>query len=443
MDLAWISLFALLATLLISCTTAVNPGLLAIVFAWLIGVYVAPALGHSIDLKMVLAGFPAELFLTLAGVTLLFAQAQVNGTLDRLAGASVRACRGNVGLMPLMFFTLTLAIASIGAGNIAASALVAPTAMAVAGRAGIPAFLMTIMVAHGAIAGALSPFAPTGIIVEGLMVKIGLPGHHWQAYASNLLANALVAVAGYLVFGGWRLFRRSFVEDGQQQAPVPYLDDVQFPAAVRAPDPIPATAQGPLLPRHGTTLALIAVLIVGVVGFKVQVGMGAFAVALVLILARMADEKEAIRAMPWGVILMVCGVTVLTNLLDRTGGIDLFTSFQARASTRYTVNGVTAFFTGLISVYSSTSSVVLPVFLPTVPKLIARLGGGDPLSVASSMMIGGHLVDSSPLSTIGAICVASAAPHENRRRLFNQTLIWGLSMAVVGALICQFGFKAR
>ena len=64
--------------------------------------------------------------------------------------------------MPIMFFGLALALASIGAGNIAAAALVGPTAMAVAGRAGIPAFLMAIMVAHGAIAGALSPFAPTG-----------------------------------------------------------------------------------------------------------------------------------------------------------------------------------------------------------------------------------------------------------------------------------------
>ena len=78
--------------------------------------------------------------------------------------------------MPVMFFGLALALATIGAGNIAAAALVGPMAMAVAGRAGIPAFLMTIMVAHGAVAGALSPFAPTGIIADGLMGRMGLSG---------------------------------------------------------------------------------------------------------------------------------------------------------------------------------------------------------------------------------------------------------------------------
>jgi hypothetical protein len=49
-------------------------------------------------------------------------------------------------------------------------------------------------------------------------------------------------------------------------------------------------------------------------------------------------------------------------------------------------------------------------------------------------------VDGSPLSTIGAICVASAPAFEDRRALFNQALYWGLSMAVVGALICQIFF---
>jgi hypothetical protein len=62
------------------------------------------------------------------------------------------------------------------------------------------------------------------------------------------------------------------------------------------------------------------------------------------------------------------------------------------------------------------------------------------MAVASAMLVGGHLVDSSPLSTIGALCVASASPHEDRRVLFNKVLAWGLSMTVVGALVCYLWF---
>jgi hypothetical protein len=133
---------------------------------------------------------------------------------------------------------------------------------------------------------------------------------------------------------------------------------------------------------------------------------------------------------------MVCGVTVLIAILEKTGGMSLFTSLLARFSTPTSITGVIAFVTGLISVYSSSSGVVLPAFLPTVPGLIENLGGGDPIAIASSINVGAHLVDVSPLSTLGALCIASAPASENRTALFNKLLLWGLSMSVVGALVC-------
>jgi hypothetical protein len=101
--------------------------------------------------------------------------------------------------------------------------------------------------------------------------------------------------------------------------------------------------------------------------------------------------------------------------------------------------------TGLISSWSSTSGVVLPTFLPTVPSLVSSVGGGDPLAVAISITIGSHLVDVSPLSTLGALCVATVTDAVEARTLFRRLLIWGLSMTVVGAIIAQVmaGFFAR
>jgi di/tricarboxylate transporter len=415
MDLAWISLAALVLTIVLSCTTTVNPGFLAIIFAWVIGAHVAPYWGKEFKIGEVLAGFPTDLFLTLVGVTLLFGLAQGNGTLERVAQAAVRGCRGNTGLIPVMFFLLALLVASIGAGNIAAAALIAPMAMAVAERAGIPPYLMTLTVAHGCVAGALSPIAPTGIIANGLMDRMGMSGYAWQSYGYNLAANAIAGLAGYLVFGGWRLFRRRFDDSAQDVG-------------------------RSLEPKHWVTIAGIGLLVTGVIGFHVHVGMGALAVSVVLILWRVGDEKQAVRALPWGVIVMVCGVTVLTALLEKTGGIDLFTTLLARFATHRSVTGLIALVTGLVSVYSSTSGVVLPAFLPSVPGLVTKLGGGNPLAIASSILIGGHLVDVSPLSTIGALCVASAPASADRRLLFNQVLAWGLSMAVAGAIGCYVVF---
>src|SRR5262249_37141460 len=170
LSLAWISLAALVVVIVLSCTTAVNPGFVSLALAWVIGVYVAPAYGRKFTVGEVVAGFPTHLVITLVGVTFLFTLARGDGTLDpvgRAVGAAVRCCRGNAGLIPILFFGLSCGIASIGAGNIATAALIGPLSMAVAERAKIPPFLMTIMVAHGCVAGALSPIAPTGIIASG------------------------------------------------------------------------------------------------------------------------------------------------------------------------------------------------------------------------------------------------------------------------------------
>ena len=256
MSLALISLLALLAAIVIGTFTQANVGMLAIALAFAIGVSVG-----GLSVKQVGAGFPVSLFLTLVAVTFLFAQARVNGTLERVASAATYLAFGKPGVIPLVFFALALVFATVGPGNIAATALLAPVAMAAAHRAGVPAFLMAIMVCNGANAGAFSPLAPTGIIANGLMAKMGLQGFEWTNYF-----NALI------------------------------------------------------------------------------------------------------------------------------------------------------------------------------PQTLVGLGGGDPLAIAASINVGAHLVDVSPLSTLGALTIAAAAPEEDRKALFNKMLAWGLSMSVVGALVCYVMF---
>ena len=289
-------------------------------------------------------------------------------------------------------------------------------AMAVAGRARIPAFLMAIMVGNGANAGCLSPFAPTGIIANSLMSKIGMHGLAWQTYWTVFAAHVAVAFTGYALFGGFRLFRvRYDHQDGS--------DNVVFDR------------------QNWITLAVIFSLVVAVIVFNVSVGMGAFTAAAVLALIKAADHSEAIRKIPWAVVVMVGGVTVLIALLEKTQGLALFTDLLARFATKQTVTAMIAFITGIISAYSSTSGVVLPAFLPTVPGLSTQLGGADPVAIALSMNIGSTLVDVSPLSTIGALCIASAPADVDTRKLFNALLAWGLSMTVVGAALSYLFFR--
>jgi di/tricarboxylate transporter len=367
----------------------------------------------GIPLSTIISTFPVQLFLTLAGVTLLFGMAAANGTLGRVASRAVHICRGNAGLIPVMFFAIAVVLSSIGPGNISTTAILAPMAMVVGHQASVPPFLMALMVGNGAQAGALSPFAPTGVIVNGIMERINLDGHETTTYLNNLLAHTAVTLVAYLLFGGLKLFRQGSKE----------IDDST------------AVHLEPFAAVHWTTLTILVALVVGVIGWELNVGMAALTGAALLSLGGGADEKDAIRKMPWGVVLMVCGVTVLIGVLEKTQGMALFSDLLARVSTPGSATFVVALVTGVVSVYSSTSGVVLPAFLPTVPLLVERLGGGDVLGIASAMIVGGHLVDLSPLSTIGALCIA-ALPAGDPKKLFNQLLAWGMSMTVIGAIIC-------
>ena len=185
------------------------------------------------------------------------------------------------------------------------------------------------------------------------------------------------------------------------------------------------------------TIATLALWIAGVVFLGLPIGLSAFAAAAVIIILRAGEEGSAIKRMPWSAIVMVCGMTMLVALVEKSGGMDVFTALLAKLARPSTINGVIAFVTGLISTYSSTSAVVLPTFLPTVPGLVQQLGGGDPLAVALSINVGASLVDVSPLSTLGALCVATIPEPDFARDLFRKLLIWGLSMSVTGALMCQ------
>lgn len=423
MDLAWISLAALVIAVTLSIVTSVNVGVVSLAFAWIVGVYLG-----GMPLNTVIGGFPVQLFLTLVGVTLLFGMANVNGTLGRIATRAVRLCRGNAGVIPVMFFLIALGLSSIGPGNIGTTAILAPMAMAVGGRAMVPPFLMALMVGNGAQAGALSPFAPTGVIVNGIMDRIGLPGYELQTYANNLLAHVVVTFAAYVLFGGWKLFTTRPVERMVSQGDQ---------AGARGDAELVETE--PFAWIHWATLAILAMLVVVVVFFNMQVGMAALTGAALLALLRPGDEKEALKKMPWSVVMLVCGVTVLIGVLEKTQGMSLFADLLARISTPGTVTLTIAFVTGLVSAYSSTSGVVLPAFLPTVPALATQLGA-DPLAIASAMNVGGHLVDLSPLSTIGALCIAALPPEADAKKLFNQLLAWGLSMMFVGAVICWILF---
>ncbi len=437
---ALVSILALVILVGISCVNEdLNVGFLGIAFGIIVGGVFA-----GTPASKVMNAFPLSLFMILVGVTFLFGMAQTNGTMEKLTAYSIRACKGNTALVPIIIYILATFITTIGPGNIAGCALMAPVAMAIASKVKMPAFLMTLLVVGACNGAAFSPFAPTGIISNGIIAKcapeLGIPADYlntlaWKIHFNSTIAQGFVNIGGFFVMGGLKWIR-------EQKGAALDIDEL-------APKPEPFNA------AQTTTLLLVAILIIlvvvpGLPGVKgtlpktitnmlSNVGSISFVLSIVLMLTGYGDSKTAVKVMPWSVIMMVCGVSVLIDVMDKAGGLNFLVEVMASVAGPTTICFWTAFVPAVISAYSSSSGVVMPMFLPMTPGLV-ELTGGDPIAIISAIDVGSHLVDTSPLSTLGALCIASAGEEEDKGVLFRKLLIWGLSMSIVSGIVCYVFF---
>ncbi len=132
---------------------------------------------------------------------------------------------------------------------------------------------------------------------------------------------------------------------------------------------------------------------------------------------------------------MVSGITILISLMEKTGGLTLATDFIASVTNPGSINAVLAFITGLVSAYSSSSGVVMPAFIPLIPGLAAKMNIFDLVPMVIAVAVGSHMVDVSPLSTLGALSIAAIENKDARNRTFKFLMIWGMSMSVVAGIL--------
>ncbi len=383
----------------------VNVGLISIAFSYLLGIFLA-----GMTDKEIASLFPSNLFLMLVGVTAFFGIADQNGLLDQLAARSLKLINGRPHLLPIVFFFFAFILSAIGPGNIAATAVLAPLGMGLAHKLKANQLLMAILIVTGANAGAFSPIAPTGVILSGLSTNI-------QAGDSNTLLHVFfmsAVIQSISAIMAYFLFMRNAKNNHQEAIPMP----------------IDAT---PFTRNHIITICAILSVLIATIVFDISLGMATFTGALFLMLIDSDIAEQVMSKIPWDTILLVSGVSILVGVMEKAGGLELATTFIAEYTPSGTIHASLAFITGIVSAYSSSSGVVMPAFIPLIPGIIEKMGSGDPVTMLIAIAVGSHMVDVSPLSTLGALCIANA--KQDRPSLFRNLMMWGLSMAFFGAIL--------
>ena len=386
-----LSLLSLVIAIAIGFWKNINVGLIALVFSLFIGYYLG-----GIPVNTIIGFWPVKLFFTTVGITLLFSIAKLNGTLEKISKTIIYQSKGRKVLIPIIFYVLSLLIASVGPGNISTSALLLPIGLVIAYQTNISLLMVATLIITGSIAGGLSPLAPNGIVALDLAQSNGVGDLGFRIYAMNVLCMTLFSGLVFVALGGLKL-RGNRV-------------DIE---------------KAGLFDRYQIiTLVSILLLVLWVIIGGINVGFAAFTFSVILLIIGAADQQQAILHIPWSTLLLICGTAVLINVINEVGGVQLLTDFLASLMNKTTAVPIMALLAGIMSIFSSAVGVVMPTLIPTTVSLSNELGNVvSPAALTITIAVASHIVTMSPFSTMGALALASSPETVDKKSLFRNLFI--------------------
>ena len=455
MSLSLIAFLVLVAAFAVGSFTKINAGLLATVAAFGVGTLLA-----GMSIKDVIGQFPAGLFFILVGATLLFAIVRINGTIDLLAYWAERLAGDRKILVPILMFLLTAALASAGAFTPAAIAIVAPVGLALGSRFGISTLAMGLVIVQGANAGAFSAVNPFGVLANKMLDGAGAGNDSFKLYAYCFVFNAILAMIAYVLVQAIMKRRAAKADaahagaagdvnhDGGADAPAgsgasapsgsgtalltaPAHTSVTAGTTKTGPEKVAAT------PMRILTLVGIASLLVLTTVLGLDVGVASLVIAAVLIVLDSSVQKPAVESMPWSAILLVTGIVTYVGMLEKMGALKDLQEGIAGLGNSSLAALLTSYVVAIVSAFASTTGtlgVISPVVAPIAMDPLLT-----PIGVVTAIAISSSVVDVSPMSTSGALLMASAQPKDERM-FFRALLLWAIAMIGVVPLLVWFLF---
>jgi di/tricarboxylate transporter len=437
---------------------SINLGALSLVAAIVLGVCFA-----GVGLDDVYAGFPADLFVLLVGVTFLFGVATANGTVEWIVDRAARLVGHRARILPWVLFAVAAVPTTAGALGPAGVAILAPLGLRLGQRYNINPVLTALMIVHGSAAGNFSPVNVLGAIVNQTMEREGLPSSPLLLFVGNAVFNALLAVAIYWIYGR-ALRRREGVESDTIDTSDSEHDraraaEVSVDSAVRSSDAAGGDAAAPgqptatgraatltaapstslsklTRPQVITAIAVLAV-VVGALGFRLDIGVLALIAAVILRLITPQSSEGAEKLISWSVVLLICGIITYVALLQKLGTIDRIGNMVAEMNRPLLAAFLICLIAAAVSAFASSTGTLGALIPLSVPLL--ALGEVSPIGFIVALSISATAVDATPFSTVGALTVANA-PAEQQQRVFTGVLRWGLSMIIVAPVLAWLTF---
>ena len=417
-----IIMIAILLAIAIGYKTKINIGLFAIVFAYLIGSF-----GLDLTASQVVNFWPIKIFFIIFAVTLFYNVAMVNGALEKLASHLLYACRNFPILLPLAIFASATVIAALGAGFYTVLAFMAPMTLLLCQKTGMSKIIGGMAVNYGALAGANFMTSQSGVIFRGIMEGVGVEPA--QAFTNSTAIFVTTLIVPVVVIGSYLLFNHKKLNINiTAEKPAPF-DPKQKQSLILIITLMAVVLIIPILNLMMPHNHLIAFL-----NSKVDIGFMAIIFAVISLLLKLADEKKVVAMVPWGTLIMICGVGMLIEVAIQAGVINELSDWVSTTIPFWVIPVAMCVIGAFMSLFASTLGVVTPALFPIVPA-IAVATGYNPTVLFVCIVVGAQASAISPFSSGGSLILGSTPQGVNQSQLFNDLLFRAVPLGFIAALL--------
>ena len=425
-------ILAIALAIFLGYKTKINTGLFCIVFAYIIGCFVM-----GLKPKQVIGYWPTSTMFVILSVSLFYNFAAINGTLEKMSGALLYACRKFPGLLPYALLAVAVILSVMGATYFTVLAFLAPITLVICDESRMDKLTGAVAINCGALAGGNFPTSNLGVIFRGLadtafeaspdVAAVETFGMEMKIFLFSVLFSLVLVT----------IFRFGFKENRNIGKGVTFKKPEVFTKDQKITLSLMMIMMVVVLIFPLMQILMSGNAAIQYISSKVDVGLAAIVFAVIALLLKLAPQKEALAKIPWNTIVMIAGAGMLIAVAVEAGTIDALSTWIGSNVPKPLVPIAFSIVGAIMSFFSSTTGVVAPALFPLIPNLAASAGLSSSALFACTI-IGAQSSAISPFSSGGSLILGSTPKEEDRNMLFNRLLMVAVTISVLFGAVYNF-----
>lgn len=405
-----------------------NFGMFTMIAAFIIG-YWFLGMGSA----AILAYFPTRIAVTFILFTYMTGMIRRAGVFQGLADRVLYIFRNHTALIPWAIFLAAALVDGIGGGSLGALAVTGPIALSIAEAVGFSPVIAVMMVCVGANIQFWWVQFASAVHMQLVADNVG-PGYEQTVLVYVLIASLVISLIGlvvtYVMFQGWK----NNVKAAEVKKPEPFTAFqrkvlwvvIAFVVLIAVPSAVEVF-----------TTTTVTAWMVSHLDMYVLAAIASFILTAIL----KVDDGEVVvkEDVPWSMILMLCGTSMLVGLLNDFGTIDYLSGIVANNVPTFLIIPALLLMGGILTMFANGLTVV-QLLAPLIFAVAAQTGLPQ-LGCYVATYVATQGTSCSPFSTGGALALMNVTESMDKNKVMSQQLLCTVVILVAQTLTGFFLFN--